>query len=118
MAAAARAFEAALKIDPESPPALYDLGVASIAMGDTAEGLRLLARADALACNVFLQYQVVAWRVAVELDVPVVDLVLGFQAQDAGALYLDPAHPNAAAGDVIASALWPAVAGDGAAAAP
>jgi lysophospholipase L1-like esterase len=107
---AARVFRAAVRIDPDSPLALYDLGATSLDLGETAEGLRLLARADRLACNVFLQYQVIVRRVAAELRVPVVDLVLHFQAHDAASLFRDPAHPSVEARDVIAGVLWPVLA--------
>jgi lysophospholipase L1-like esterase len=110
LASAASTFRSAVKLDPNSPLALYDLGATYLQLGETTQGLQRLAQADRLACNVFLQYQVIVRRLAAELHVPVVDLVLYFQAQDAGSLFRDPAHPSAEARDVIANALWPVLA--------
>ena len=107
---AARRFARAVELDPDSPLAHYDLGVSRLAMGDAA-GLRDLSEADRLACNVFLLYQVLIWKLAVDLDVAVVDLTLQFQAHDGEMLFLDPAHPNAAGHRLIAEALWPFVNG-------
>jgi lysophospholipase L1-like esterase len=104
---AAQSFQAALAQAPDSPIARYDLGVAEIAAGKSEWGLRRLEAAGALACNVFLQYQVAVHELAVELDVPVVDMVVRFQAFDAAALYLDPAHPSPRGHELIAEALWP-----------
>jgi lysophospholipase L1-like esterase len=109
LAAAAERFAEALRLDPDSPLALYGLGVVEILEGDASAGLERLERADALACNVFLAYQVALWRLAVELDVPVVDVLLLFQAHDGEPLYLDPAHPNPPGNELIAEALWPRV---------
>ena len=60
-------------------------------------------------CNVFLQHQIALWRLAHELNVPVVDLALHFQAHDGEALFMDPAHPNTAGHRLIADALWSAL---------
>jgi lysophospholipase L1-like esterase len=106
LAGAEASFEAALRLQPDSPLAHYDLGVVELASRRTEEGLRHLATADRLACNVFLQYEVAVWRVAMDLDVPVVDMVLGFQAVDAGRLFIDSAHPNGEGHRLIADALW------------
>ena len=38
-----------------------------------------------------------------------IDLMLAFQAQPAGPLFADPAHPGPEARDVIANAIWPVV---------
>jgi len=61
--------------------------------------------AGALSCNVFLQYQVIARRVAVEHSVPVIDLILAFQSEAAEPLFMDPAHPSPEARDLIARAV-------------
>jgi lysophospholipase L1-like esterase len=103
-------FERAVELDPKSPLALYDLGVAKIANGQTTEGLASLESAETLACNVFLQYQVRIWRVALELDVEVVDLMLHFQTRDASSLFIDAAHPSAEGHALISDALLPTVA--------
>jgi hypothetical protein len=99
-------FAEAVERDPKSPLALYDLGATLVGLGVVAAGMDLLARAEAASCNVFLQYQVIIWRVASELSVPVIDLMLAFQAQNAGPLFSDPAHPSPEARDVIAKAAW------------
>jgi lysophospholipase L1-like esterase len=104
---ASRHFLRALSIAPRAPLALYDLASTSFAQGRTEAGLELLERAERASCNVFLSYQVALWRVATDLHVPVVDLMLHFQTRDAGRLFLDPAHPSPEARDVIAAALWP-----------
>jgi lysophospholipase L1-like esterase len=91
---------------PDSPLAAYDLGVVHLRAGNSTAGLADLDRASHLACSVFLEYQVVLWRVAEELKVPVVDLTLHFQAHDGETLYLDPAHPDVGAQEIIARALW------------
>jgi hypothetical protein len=96
-----------MPLQPDAPLAHYDLGVARLADGQ--DGLPELATADRLACSIFLQHQIVLWRLARELDVPVVDLTLFFQAHDGEELFLDPAHPNAAGSRIIAEALWPAL---------
>lgn len=69
-------------------------------------GQRHLEQADRLACNVFLHYQVRVRKVAVDLDVPIVDAVLLFQAHEGESLYLDAAHPNARGHHLIGEALW------------
>jgi lysophospholipase L1-like esterase len=99
----------ALANAPEAPLALYSLASVDFARGRAEAGLKLLERSERASCNVFLSYQVALWRVAVDLRVPVVDLMLHFQAHDAERLFLDPAHPSAEARDVIAAALWPAL---------
>lgn len=109
-AEAARAFAAAVPLQPDTPLAHYDLGVALLADGQ-ARGLAELDEADRLACSVFLQYQVALWHLAHELNVPVVDLTLHFQAHDGEELFMDPAHPNAAGHRIIADALWTALHG-------
>jgi lysophospholipase L1-like esterase len=105
-AAAVDRFKEAVAVEPDSPLARYDLGTAYLASGH-AEGMAEHERADRVACNVFLRHQVTLWRLARELNVPVVDLTLHFQAQDGTDLFMDPAHPNAAGSRVIADALWP-----------
>jgi lysophospholipase L1-like esterase len=71
-------------------------------------GLDDIARADRIACNGFLDYYAILWRLATELDVPVVDLTLVFQTatHDGKELFLDAAHPNAEAQRLIAEAAW------------
>jgi hypothetical protein len=109
--AATRMFVRARTMRPNSPLANYDLGVSLLAQGVKVRGLELLAEADALACNVYLQYQTATWRVATELDVPAIDIVLHFQSKgaDAGELFIDPAHPTSAGHEIIANALAPAL---------
>lgn len=109
-AAALTTFRAAVAASPQSPLAHYDLAAAAFMSGNASAGLRHLSRAERLSCNVFLHYQAVLWRLADELHVPVVDLTLPFQAYDNAPLFLDPAHPNAAAARIIATALAPALA--------
>jgi len=100
-------FTAATMQQPDSPLAFYDLGVARLSAGRKI-GFADLEHADALACNVFLHYLVAAWRVARDLDVPVVDISLYFQAHNQGdPLFLDEAHPTAPGHRIIADALWP-----------
>jgi hypothetical protein len=108
-AAAAERFAALAAAHPEAPLVAYDLGVSLLASGQSEAGLAALAVADRLACNTFLHYQVVAWRLGVELGVPVVDATLPFQAHDGEPLYVDTAHPNAAGHRLIAEALWPVI---------
>jgi lysophospholipase L1-like esterase len=108
-ATAVERFTAALALQPDSPLIRYDRGVALIASGQRSEGLQELREADRLACNVFLQYQVLIWKIATELDVPVVDITLAFQAHDGESLFLDPAHPNPAGHRIIAEMLLPAI---------
>ena len=110
LARAAERFAAALEVQADSPLALYDLGVVRLAMGDTERGLAALEAADRHACNVFLQYQVILWKLGIELHVPVVDLTPHFQAHGGGELLFDPAHANAPGHRVIADAVWPALA--------
>jgi lysophospholipase L1-like esterase len=98
-------FAEALRRQPDAPLARYDLGVSKLGAGEPA-GLGDLEAADRMACNVFLHYQVVAWRVAQELQVPVVDITLHFQSHDGETLFVDPAHPNPAGHRIIAAALW------------
>jgi lysophospholipase L1-like esterase len=102
-------FERVVALAPRSPLARYDLGVSLLAAGKKEAGLRALDEANRLACNVFLQYQISTWRIAAELDVPVVDLSLYFQAHDGEDLFLDPAHPTAAGHRIIAEAIWEAL---------
>lgn len=97
-------FEKAVAIAPRSPLAHYDLGVTRVAAGEQEAGIAELDKANSLACNVFLQYQVSTWKIAADLDVPVVDLTLYFQSHEE--LFLDPAHPNAAGHRIIAEAMW------------
>jgi lysophospholipase L1-like esterase len=104
--AAEREFARAVEEKPDVPLSAYDLGVARLKAGRREAGLADLDRASRLACSIFLEFQVVLWRVAAELDVPVVDLTLHFQAQEDSKLFLDPAHPNLAAQEIIARALW------------
>jgi lysophospholipase L1-like esterase len=99
-------FAAAIERQPDSPLAHYDLGVASFAIGRGGDGLDELVRADSLACSIFLRYQLLTWKVARDLDVPVVDLTLFFQAAGGEPLFLDQAHPNEAGQRIIADALW------------
>ena len=101
-----REFSEALRLQPDSPLALYDLGVVELESGNPS-GMQRLVEADRLACSVFLKYQVAMWRVATQLNVPVVDAVLLFQAHEGEALYLDPAHPSPLGHRLIAEALWP-----------
>jgi len=103
--AAEREFARAVSMQPDVPLAAYDLGVTHLTLGRRKAGLEELERASHLACSVFLEFQVVLWRVATELDVPIVDLSLHFQAHE-GDLYLDPAHPNLDGQEIIAKALW------------
>ena len=103
--AALDTFRAAVSAWPESPLAHYDLAVAAFMSGDSAAGLHHLGEAERLSCNVFLRYQAILWRLADELHVPVVDLTLPLQAYDGAPLFIDPAHPNAAAAQIIAGAL-------------
>jgi len=105
---ATRRFAAAVAQHPDSPLALYDLGVARLSAGDSG-GLESLRAADHLACNVFLHYQVVLWEIATAAQVPVADITLWFQAHDGESLFLDPAHPTPAGHAIIAEALWPLV---------
>jgi lysophospholipase L1-like esterase len=105
-AAAEEAFGRAVAKQPDVPLATYDLGVTQLRLGRSDGGLKELERASHLACSIFLEFQVVLWRVANQLDVPVVDLTFHFQAHDGEKLYLDPAHPNLAGQDIIAQALW------------
>jgi hypothetical protein len=109
-AAALATFRAAVVAAPQSPLAHYDLAAADFMNGNPSAGLDHLSRAESLSCNVFLQYQAVLWRLADELQVPVVDLTLLFEAYDNTPLFLDPAHPNAAATRIIANVLAPALA--------
>ena len=106
-AQAVATFTQAVERQPASPLARYDRGVAALAAGDRETGWRDLQEADRLACNVFVQYDVILWKVAIDLDVPVIDLLLQFQAQDGETLFRDPAHPSAAGARAIADALWP-----------
>ena len=108
-AVSSQRFAEALESQPDSPLALYDWGVSRITAGDDEAGLGALARADRLACNVFLHYNIATWKIAAELDVPVVDLTLHFQTRGNEKLFLDPAHPNAAGHHLIAEALWQAL---------
>jgi lysophospholipase L1-like esterase len=110
---ATRTFERIVKEAPDSPLAHYDLAVAQFARGDSEEGLGHLARAEEIACNVFLRYQAITWRVALEHEVPVVDAVLHFQTRGvtAGGLFLDPAHPSPEGHAIIARALADELAG-------
>lgn len=103
--AAEREFSRAVALQPDVPLAAYDLGVTHLSAGRSETGLRELERASHLACSIFLEFQVVLWRVAAELDVRIVDLTLHFQAHD-GDLFLDPAHPNLDGQGIIAQALW------------
>jgi lysophospholipase L1-like esterase len=103
---ATRLFSEAVALQGDVPLAHYDLGAALLANG-RAEGLAEFDTADRLACSVFLSHQIALWRLAHELHVPVVDLALHFQAHDGAALFMDPAHPNAAGDQIIADALWP-----------
>ncbi|HSP97147.1 MAG TPA: GDSL-type esterase/lipase family protein [Candidatus Dormibacteraeota bacterium] len=105
---ATRLFAAAVAQHPDSPLALYDLGVARLSAGD-AGGLESMQAADQLACNVFLHYQVILWEIAAAEHVPVADITLWFQAHDGEPLFLDPAHPTPAGHAIIAEALWPLV---------
>jgi hypothetical protein len=111
-------FKAALDLRPDVPLAWYDLGLtqlevdstgslADLALRNRADGLAALDRADRLACSVFLHYQVLLWKVATELSVPIVDVTMAFQAYDKGPLFLDQAHPTPAGHRLIAEALWP-----------
>jgi hypothetical protein len=111
-------FKAALDLQPDVPLAWYDLGLtqlavdptaspADLALSSRADGLAALERADRLACSVFLHYQVLLWKLAMELSVPIVDATMAFQAYDAGPLFLDQAHPTPAGHRLIAEALWP-----------
>jgi len=109
LAATQKGFERAVAPDRVSTMALYDLGATSMDRGQFEVGAALLARAERSSCNVFVQYQRIIRRVAIETSVPVVDLMLAFQTRPAGPLFLDPAHPSPAARDVIAGALWPAI---------
>lgn len=102
-------FREELAVDPGSPLALYDLGSTLLTEGRVEAGLASLGEAERRSCSVFLRYQRILWRVASEYGIPVVDLMLHFQAHEASRLFLDPAHPSAEARDVIASALWPAL---------
>ncbi|MFT4571952.1 MAG: lysophospholipase L1-like esterase [Candidatus Binatia bacterium] len=99
-------FAQGVALDPASPLARYDLGVTKLKSGDPDGGLDELARAEKLACNVFLSYQVALHRIAVELEVSIIDLVPVFQVDDSEELFLDPAHPNATGSRLIAEALW------------
>jgi lysophospholipase L1-like esterase len=108
-AVAEKAFRDVLREDPGSPLALYDLGSTLLAQGRIEAGFGFLAEAERLSCSIFLRYQTILWRVATEYGIPVIDLMLHFQAHDANRLFMDPAHPSAEARDVIASALWPVV---------
>ena len=112
-ARATQSFIAALERQPDSPLARYDLGVVKLASGDQTGGMRELEEADRLACSAFLHYNVLAWRVARDLAVPVVDITLYFQAHDGEPLFLDPAHPNRAGHVIIAGALQAALERDG-----
>jgi tetratricopeptide (TPR) repeat protein len=105
-AEAAARFAAALERQPDSPLALYDWGVSLIMAGDRDTGLDSLDRADRLSCNAFLHYNVLTWKIATELNVPVVDLTLFFQTRGNQSLFLDPVHPNVAGHHLIAVALW------------
>jgi hypothetical protein len=108
---AARArFERAAEIDPGSPLAWYARAVVQLESGATHQGIDALAHADALACNVFLHYQVAARETAERLGVRVVDMTLPFLARAGESLYVDPAHPNPEGHAIIAEALWPIVA--------
>jgi tetratricopeptide (TPR) repeat protein len=106
---AATLFEQAVALAPSSPLARYDLGVSQLAAGTREPGLRQLNQANELACNAFLQYQILNWKIATDLDVPVVDLALYFQSRDGEELFLDPAHPNGVGHRIIAEAMWEAV---------
>jgi hypothetical protein len=108
-ASAERTFREVLRTEPHSPLALYDLGSTLLAQGRVEAGLGFLAEAERLSCSIFLRYQIILWRVAAEYGIPMVDLMLHFQAHDPNRLFMDPAHPSAEARDVIASALWPVV---------
>lgn len=106
---AATTFKKTVALAPRSPLAHYDLGVSLLGAGQTEAGLAQLDQANHLACNVFLQYQVVTWEIAADLDVPVVDLALYFQSHAGEKLFIDPAHPNAAGHRIIAEAMWAAL---------
>jgi lysophospholipase L1-like esterase len=108
---AATRFSRALEVEPEAPLALYALGAAEIAMESVASGLARMQRAEELACNVFLQYQVALWRIGVEMGVPVVDVLLVFHAHSREELFLDEAHPTARGHRLIAEALHRAIGG-------
>jgi lysophospholipase L1-like esterase len=107
-AKALRIFDRAVAQQADSPLALYDRGVVRLILGDREQGLRDLDESVRLSCNVFVQYNVVAWKVAVESDVPVADLTLRFQARE-GELFLDPAHPTAEGHRLIAQELQPLI---------
>jgi lysophospholipase L1-like esterase len=100
-------FRQAAETDPTSPLAWYALGVAQLETGAANDGVAALSRADDLACNVFVHYQVAAWKLAQRLGVRVVDVTLPFLARNGESLYVDPAHPNPAGHAIIAAALWP-----------
>lgn len=102
---AERLFSQAVALAPTSPLAHYDLGIAKIARGNQEEGLAALDKAETLACNVFLTYQVSLRRIAIEEDVAVVDIIPIFQAQKDSRLFLDFAHPNKVGNELIAEAL-------------
>jgi tetratricopeptide (TPR) repeat protein len=108
--AALARFDRAAELDPGSPLAWYARGVAQLDSGATHQGIDALTHADALACNVFLHYQVAARETAERLGVRVVDVTLPFLARVGQSLYVDPAHPNPAGHAIIADALWPIVA--------
>lgn len=106
-AASIATYQQARAFEPDSPSVLYELGVAEIAQGQTASGLERLRRADGLACSTFLSYQVALWKLAVELSVPLVDLMLVLQPHTDESLFIDAAHPSAIGHRRIAQALWP-----------
>lgn len=98
-------FRAAVVAWPDSPLAHYDLAATAFMSGDPALGHEHLDAAERLSCSVFLRYQAILWRLADELYVPVVDLTLPLQAYTGSSLFLDQAHPNAAAAQIIAGVL-------------
>ena len=97
----------ALEPQSKSPQVLYAFGVNELARGNTEQGLAYLERADRGACSVFLQYQVILWKLAVELSLPTVDAVLLFNGHDREDLFIDSAHPSARGHELIAQALYP-----------
>jgi lysophospholipase L1-like esterase len=103
--AALGTFRAAVAAWPESPLAHYNLAATAFMSGDSALGHQHLNEAEQLSCSVFLRYQAIVWRLADELHVPVVDLTLPLQAYAPAPLFIDQAHPNAGAAQVIAGVL-------------
>jgi hypothetical protein len=78
---------------------LLVVGAEELAEGESSSS----RRREAVPAN---PCQLLTWKVARDLEAPVFDLTLFFQATDGAPLFLDQAHPNEAGQRIIADALW------------